>query len=84
MPSLSSRLRSAIDRDGAVILNIEGDTMLLLNRTGAWVWRRLQCGARTESIIQDLARETGADPAVVARDVHYFVGQLWEGNLLEL
>jgi Coenzyme PQQ synthesis protein D (PqqD) len=74
-------LRSAVDHDGAVILDIERDAMLTINSTGSYVWERLQRGKQIEEIIHELASETGADPVTVDRDVHAFLNELKSKHL---
>jgi hypothetical protein len=82
MITVSSRLRTIIDEAGAVILDVERDTMLTLNATAAYAWSRLQQGRELDEIIRDLASETGADPALVADDVKAFVDQLRSKQLI--
>lgn len=77
----AEHLRSVIDHDGAVILDIEHDAMLTLNSTGAYVWKKLKQGKLIDEIVGELASETGADPATVDRDVHAFFDQLKAKNL---
>jgi hypothetical protein len=84
MSSSNSQLRSLVTPEGAMILNIASDQMITLNSMGGYVWARLQEGKTVDEIISDLAKETGHDPAVVANDVHEFVGQLTERNLVRL
>jgi hypothetical protein len=81
MPAPAKHLRSIIDHDGAVILDIEHDAMLTLNSTGGFVWERLKQGKLIDEIISDLAAETGADPSTVDRDVHAFIDGLKSKHL---
>jgi hypothetical protein len=76
MTTFRSSLRSVVGHDGAVILDIERDSMLTLNPTGSYVWQRLQQGKQLDEIIRDLASETGADPVTIDRDVHAFFDEL--------
>ena len=82
MQTTAPHLRSVIDQDGAVILDIEHDTMLSLNPTGGYIWQRLQQGKLVDEIVRELARDTGADLAAVDRDVHVFLEQLKSKHLL--
>jgi len=82
MPAPAAHLRSIIDHDGAVILDIEHDAMLTLNSTGGYVWEKLKQGKLIDEIICELASETGADPATVDRDVHAFFDELKARRLL--
>jgi Coenzyme PQQ synthesis protein D (PqqD) len=78
----SAHLRSVVDRDGAVILDIEHDAISTLNVTGAYVWERLQEGKSSDEIVEGLARETGVEVSVVDRDVHAFFEELKLKGLL--
>jgi Coenzyme PQQ synthesis protein D (PqqD) len=75
-------LQSIVDQDGAVILDIEQWLISTLNPTGAYVWRGLQRGESLETIIANLARETGQEPLTVERDVREFVEDLKQKRLL--
>ena len=55
---MPSHIRSIVDHDGAVILDISRNTMATLNPTGAYIWQRLIQGMDIETIIVELARET--------------------------
>jgi hypothetical protein len=82
MQTTAPHLRSVIDQDGAVILDIEHDTMLTLNSTGGYIWQRLQQGRLIDEIVQELAHDSGAELTVVERDVHAFLEQLKSKHLL--
>jgi hypothetical protein len=75
-------LRSIVDHDGAVILDIEHDSMLTLNATGSYIWQRLQEGKLVEEIVADLARDTGIEPTIVDRDVREFLEDLKSRHVL--
>lgn len=82
MSITAPHLRSVVDNDGAVILDVEHDTMLTLNSTGGYIWQRLQQGQLIETIVSELSRDTGVDITIVDRDVHYFLDQLKSKHLL--
>jgi len=82
MVSPPPNLRSIVNDDGAVILDIEHDLISTLNPTGAYVWQGLQRGELLETIIANLARETGQDSLLVERDVREFVEDLKQKRLL--
>ena len=69
-------LRSVVDHDGAVILDIESSTMVTLNPTGGYIWEKLKQGKLLDEIIRELACETLTDLAIVERDVHDFLDSL--------
>ena len=76
MSCQSPHLRSVVDADGAVILDLERNSMLTLNSTGGYIWDKLQQGDTPEEIIRKLADETLTDVAIVERDVRDFLEQL--------
>jgi hypothetical protein len=78
----SNHLHSVVDQDGAAILDIERGLISTLNPTGAYVWNELERGEALETIIANLARESGEDALVVERDVREFVEALKENHLL--
>jgi hypothetical protein len=82
MITSGANLRSVVDRDGAVILDMERNAISTLNPTGAYVWEGLQQGKLIDEIIENLARETGADSSIVVRDVNAFLEELKLKHLL--
>jgi Coenzyme PQQ synthesis protein D (PqqD) len=77
-----THLHTVADQDGAAILDIERGLISTLNPTGALVWHGLQRGEPLETIIANLATETGGEPLVVERDVRAFVKSLRDNHLL--
>jgi hypothetical protein len=82
MVSQTSNLKAIVSEDGAVILDIERDSMSTLNPTGAYVWQGLQRGETIETIIANLARDTGEDHLLVERDLREFVAELQQKHLI--
>lgn len=82
MFSSNTHLRSVVDQDGAVVLDMERDTMSTLNPAGGYVWEGLQQGKAVDNIISDLARETATDIVIVDRDVRGFIEELRSKHLL--
>ncbi len=82
MTMVAPHIRSIVDHDGAVILDIERDAMATLNSTGGYVWNKLRQGKLVDEIICELAAETGADAATVDRDVRAFLDELKAKRLL--
>jgi hypothetical protein len=82
MATLRPNLRSFVDHDGAVILDIERDTMLTLNSTGGLIWNKLQQGMLIDQITLEVADETRTDLAIVERDIHEFLAELKSRHLI--
>ena len=72
---------SVVDQDGAVILDIEHDTMLTSILRLVHL-QRFQQGKLIDEIIRELSHDSGVDLAVVDRDVHNFLEQLKSKHLL--
>lgn len=84
MLTITPNLRSIVDHDGAVILDIRRNAMTTLNSTGAYIWQRFERGMLIDSITAELARDTGTDEAVVANDVHAFMEELKSKHLVAI
>lgn len=84
MITTPDHLRSIVNHDGAVILDIPRNTMTTLNSTGAFVWERLQRGLEVDAIARELAQDIGVEESVVARDVEEFMEQLKSRHLVRL
>jgi hypothetical protein len=82
MSEIATPIRSTVDGDGAVILDIERNQIVTLNTTGGFVWERLKRGESVDMIVQELAQATETDPHVVEQDVRAFLCQLAEKRLL--
>ncbi len=82
MASPTFNLRAIVSGDGAAILDMEHDSISTLNPTGAYVWQGLQQGQSIETVIANLARDTGADALLVESDVREFVEELQQKRLL--
>jgi len=82
MITTPSHLRSIVDHDGAVILDIEHNSATPLNSTGAYIWQRLEQGMLVDDIVAQLARETNTEIEVVAADVVRFLEKLKSRHLL--
>lgn len=82
MGTETNHLHTVADQDGAAVLDIERGLISTLNPTGAFVWYGLQRGEPLQTIIANLASETGEAPSVVERDVRAFVESLRENHLL--
>jgi hypothetical protein len=76
MTGMPVHLRSIVDHDGAVILDIKRDQFFSMNPVGSYIWERLLKGEDLDQISRALAEETGADISVVVADVNDFITDL--------
>ena len=81
MVVMPPHLRSIVDHDGAVILDINRDQFFSVNPVGSYIWERLLKGEDLDRIAKALAEETGAEISVVMADVNDFVADLKSKNL---
>jgi hypothetical protein len=79
---VTPNLRSIVDHDGAVILDISRNSMTTLDTIGAYIWDRLGRGISADDIVAELARDTGANQEIIARDVDEFMEQLKSRHLV--
>jgi hypothetical protein len=75
-------IRSVIDDDGAVLLDVQKGTYFSLNNLGVEVWRRLERGQTLGQIEQEIAQDFAVPSDDVSRDVQRFVRALEEKALL--
>jgi Coenzyme PQQ synthesis protein D (PqqD) len=72
----ATHLRTIIDHDGAVVLDINRDQFFSMNAVGTFIWTRLLDDEDLERIAEALALETGMDLSVVSADVNDFIADL--------
>ena len=78
----NSRLRSVANADGAAILDTEAGQITTLNSTGAQVWKALERGQDVETIVANVACESGQQIEGVRKDMLDFIDALRRLNLL--
>ncbi len=83
MSGITPNLRSIVNEDGAVILDIPRDRMVTFNPTGGYIWDRLSQGKTIEETAHDLAAETHTELAQVEKDIRVFVEQLMSNHLFQ-
>jgi hypothetical protein len=70
--------QAAASNDGAVLLDVEHDRLLKLNRTGAEIWELLMAKETEAQIAVKIAERYGIDQKQVAEDVRRLVGRISE------
>jgi Coenzyme PQQ synthesis protein D (PqqD) len=81
MTGMLAHLRSIVDHDGAVILDMKRDHFFSLNPVGSYIWERLLKGEDLDQISKALAEETGTEISVVVADVNDFIADLQSKQL---
>ncbi len=80
---IKAGLTSAIDGDGAAILDADTGLISTLNSTGARVWSGICQGTPLDEIAGNIAAETGEAISVIDSDVRGFVDQLRAEGLIQ-
>ncbi len=63
--------------------NVNINSMITTNETGAFLWELLQKGATKEELVQAVIKEYDADEDVVSSDVDKFIQKLADKDILE-
>src|SRR5467141_2777279 len=80
---ISENIRTSFNQDGAVLMDIQGGSMLTLNPIGSIIWQQLSDGRLPEQIAEHLASEFGIAREQALTDVNEFVEQLQAHHLIE-
>jgi hypothetical protein len=76
-------VKSIIDPDGSVLLDVRRGHYYSLNGVGAFIWKHLELGLTTAEIEGRIAANyNAADAARVHEDVSHFISQLIEKQLV--
>jgi hypothetical protein len=76
-----SLLHLTANADGGVLLDMEHDRFLKLNRIGVEVWELLVAGATEANIVTRIAEQYRTDPARVTADVHALLQKIADMKL---
>ncbi len=79
---ISENVRTSFNQDGAVLMDIQGGSMLTLNPIGSIIWQQLSDGRSQEQIAEHLASEFGITREHAFTDVSEFVQQLEAQHLI--
>jgi len=82
MMRISENIRTSFNQDGAVLMDIQGGSMLTLNPIGSIIWQQLSDGRSPEQIAEHLASEFGITREHALTDVSEFVQQLEAQHLI--
>jgi hypothetical protein len=80
---IPTHVRSIIDPDGAVLLDLKQGQYYSLNGIGADVWTKLQAGMSADRIVSTLGEETNAPAESVEADVRRFLEHLRARHLVD-
>ena len=83
MVAMPAHLRSVVDHDGAVILDIKRDQFFSMNPVGSYIWERLLKGEGLDQIAKELAEETRTEISLVIADINDFIADLKNKQLFD-
>jgi hypothetical protein len=79
---VSDDVRSVIDADGAVLLDLRGGRYYSLNGLGAEIWKQIESGRRLPEIEAGLADAYDVPASRLRADIEAFVGELTRMRLV--
>lgn len=79
---LSPNVRSTVNEDGVVIMDVASGDVFHSNPIGGLIWSRLRANASVSEIVEDIATRFGVPYAVVEADVATYVAALKEHGLV--
>jgi hypothetical protein len=81
--AMPAHLRSVVDHDGAVILDIKRDQFFSMNPVGSYIWERLLKGEGLDQIAKELAEETRTEISLIIADINDFIADLKNKQLFD-
>lgn len=79
---IAENIRTSFNQDGAVLMDIQGGSMLTLNPIGSIIWRQLSEGKSPGQIAEHLVTEFRIPQEQALTDVNEFVQQLQAQQLI--
>ena len=58
-------------------------SIINLNKTGAFLWKKLELGATEEELVKDIISEYEVEEEIAKKDVFAFIQRLKENGLVE-
>jgi Coenzyme PQQ synthesis protein D (PqqD) len=81
---IPQHVRSVIDPDGAVLLDLRQGKYFSLNRLGIAIWQQLEAGISRDTIAATLAKTYNRPLPAVEADVDEFLAGLTEARLINV
>ena len=82
MFTIPSHIRFVPGEKGGTIFNFRSKEAVALNMIGSSIWQHLEDGDSFVSIVEALAKATGADVGLIERDTWIFVRRLIHKGLV--
>jgi len=81
---VSRNVRTMINQDGGILLDIEQDRMISLNLVGSRIWQKLTTNLSHEEIAEEISAEFSIPIDQARDDVKEFVAELCRNNLVTI
>ncbi|HEU4559063.1 MAG TPA: PqqD family protein [Longimicrobium sp.] len=81
---IHGHVRSIIDPDGAVVLDLRKGRYYSLNSVGAEIWTLIEAGRSVPEVEAHLRDALGAPPETVGADVAGFLADLADRELIDV
>lgn len=79
----TQHVRANVSTDNLIVLDLVKGQIFTANTIGSRIWRGLFLDNQSEEqLVQDIAKEWGTTPEIVAKDVNRFVVQLRQQGLV--
>ena len=79
---ISESVRSMVNQDGGVVLDIERGMMLSLNVSGSKIWTKVQQNLSVDQIVEEISSEFDIPRETARQDVHAFLHSLQDHMLV--
>ncbi len=76
-------VRSVVNTDGAILMDVEAGSMFSLNPIGGLIWKRLQEGDTRDEISATISRDFAVPIEQVRADVDSFLSELDRNQLIK-
>jgi hypothetical protein len=81
---ISPNVRSIINQDGGILLDIEHGTMISLNVSASQIWKKLQLNIPPDQIAREISVEFQISTETARHDVQEFIDNLQKHELLKV
>ena len=80
---ISENVRTMINQDGGILMDIEHGMMISLNISASQIWKKLQQNVPPAQIIEEISVEFEISPETARRDVQELLDSLQKHALLK-
>ena len=81
---IQPHIRSMIDPDGAVLLDLQEGKYYSLNGIAAEIWKKIETGTSLQNILADLEARFDTTIEKLSSDLEVFIGSLERKGLIDV